>query len=116
MDEQLRSVLEKLVRVGNVSAIDAGQRKARVMFDDTDTTSGWLFVIQHFEADIHVEPDNSHTHTITDTYTGGGAASTIPHHDHPGTHLTYWMPKVGDPVLVLNLPIRDGDGFILGGI
>ena len=30
--------------------------------------------------------------------------------------LTYWMPKVNDTVLVLYLPVRDGDGYILGGI
>jgi phage baseplate assembly protein gpV len=111
-----QAVLENLVRIGVVSAVDKGKRKARVMFDDIGITSGWLFVIQHHEADIHVEPDNSHTHIISDTYTGSGSASTIPDHDHPGTYRTYWMPKVGETVLVLYLPVRDGDGFILGGI
>ena len=27
-----------------------------------------------------------------------------------------WMPKVNDQVLVLYLPVFNGDGFILGGI
>ena len=79
-------------------------------------TSGWLYVLQHYQAGVYVDPDGEHTHTITDTYTGGGSASTKPDHDHAGTHLTYWMPKVNDRVLVLYLPVFNGDGFVLGGI
>ena len=52
----------------------------------------------------------------TDTFTGGGTASEFPDHDHlPGSHLTYWMPKVNDRVLCLYLPVFNGDGFVLGG-
>jgi hypothetical protein len=108
------AVLENLVRIGTVSAVNG--LKARVKFEDTDITSDWLDVIQHFRSDIYIEPDAEHTHTITDTYSGGGSASTEPDHNHPGTHLTYWMPKVGSRVLVLYLPVFNGDGFILGGL
>jgi phage baseplate assembly protein gpV len=104
------------VRVGVVSALDIANRKARVRLDDLGITSGWLFVIQHFGANISVTPDNEHTHTITDTYTGGGAASVVPDHEHPGTHKTIWMPKINDRVLVLYIPVLNGDGFILGGL
>jgi phage baseplate assembly protein gpV len=31
-------------------------------------------------------------------------------------HQTLWMPKVSDRVLVLYIPIFNGDGFILGRI
>lgn len=31
-------------------------------------------------------------------------------------HIKPWMPKVNDQVLVLYLPVFNGDGFILGGI
>ena len=108
--------LQNLVRVGVVSAVDSSARKARVWFDDLGITSGWLFVIQHYAAGIYVAPDNGHTHEITDTYTGGGSASTVPAHNHSGTQLTYWMPKIGDRVLVLYIPVFNGDGFILGGL
>ncbi|WP_298031702.1 hypothetical protein [uncultured Dysosmobacter sp.] len=111
------AILERLVQVGTVTDIKSGQRKARVKFRNTGITSDWLPVIQHYGANFYIEPDMEHTHVITDTYTGGGSASTEPAHDHlPGSHLTYWMPKVNDTVLVLYLPVRDGDGYILGGI
>ena len=104
--------LENIVRIGTISAVDNANRKARVRFDDMEITSGWLFVIQHYAADIYVAPDNAHTHNIT----GGETASTIPNHNHPGTHLTFWMPKVGERVLALYIPVLNGDGFILGGL
>ena len=107
-------ILSRLVQVGYVSAID--RAKARVRFPDTGITSGWLFITQHSAAGLHIEPDAEHAHTITDTYTGGGSASTEPDHEHPGSHLTTWLPKVNERVVVLYLPIADGDGFILGGI
>ena len=63
-----------------------------------------------------IKPDAKHTHEITDTFTGGGTASEFLDHDHlPGSHLTYWMPKVNDRVLCLYLPVFNGDGFVLGG-
>lgn len=113
MDE---NILNNLVRIGTVSAIDGGKRKARVMFKDMGIVSGWLSVLQHPGAGVAVVPDGEHAHAITDTYSGGGSASTEPSHNHSGTYMTYWMPKVNDRVLVLYLPVFNGDGFILGGI
>lgn len=110
------AILENIVRIGIVSAVDSGTRKARVQFDDMGITSGWLFVVQHYAAGIHVEPDNAHTHTITGTDSEGVSASMIPDHNHPGSRLTVWMPKVGERVLVLYIPIFNGDGFLLGGL
>jgi len=100
--------MENIVRVGVVSAVDAASRKARVMFDDDGMTSGWLFCIQHFAAGIHVEPDNKHAHE--------GSVPEEPVHNHPKTHLTYWMPSVGERVVVLYIPVFNADGFILGGL
>ncbi len=129
MDE---NILANIVRVGTVSSVDAGARKARVLFPDTGITSGWLLVIQHYAAGIYVDPDYRHAHggTVSDepnhTHSApvpidpaGGHTHTIdeqPDHDHPGTHLTFWMPKVGEKVLTLYVPVYNGDGFILGGI
>jgi len=110
------NILSRLVQVGTVTAINSGKRTARVKFQDTGITSGWLYVVQHYAANLYIEPDAEHTHKITDTFTGG-SADTFPNHDHlPGSHLTYWMPKVNDRVLVLYLPVDNSDGFILGGL
>lgn len=110
-------ILSRLVQTGIVSAVDSSNRTARVILEETGHTSGWLKVLQHYGANFYIEPDAKHTHDITDTYTGGGSASTFPNHDHlPGSHLTWWMPKVNDRVLILYLPVFNGDGFILGGI
>lgn len=117
MEHELENILANLVRVGTVSSIDAGQKKARVIFKDKDNmVSGWLYVIQRSGAGVNVVGDGGHTHTITDTYTGGGSASTGPNHNHPGTTVTSWMPKVNDTVLAVYLPVFNADGFILGAI
>lgn len=114
---EAEKILANLVRIGTVTVVDAGKRLARVKFQDAGITSGWLPVIQHYGADLYIEPDAKHTHDITDTYTGGGSAGMYPDHDHlPGSHVTYWMPKVNDTVLTLYLPVFNGDGFILGRI
>lgn len=112
----IEKILSRLVQFGTVTALDTKQRAARVKFQDTGITSGWLRVLQHHSAGIYIDPDGEHTHDITDTFTGGGSASTEPNHNHAGTCLTYWMPKVNDSVVVLYLPIPNSDGFVLGGI
>ena len=115
MDE-LQNILSRLVQTGTVTAVDSAKRRARVKFKDTGIISDWLYVLQHYEANFYIKPDAKHTHEITDTFTGGGTASEFPDHDHlPGSHLTYWMPKVNDRVLCLYLPVFNGDGFVLGG-
>ena len=108
------AALENFLRVGKVSAINGN--KARVLFDDTGITSGWLYVLQHVGANVEVAPDNEHTHAIQDTYTGGGSAGSQPDHNHPGTCVGGFTPKVGARVLVIFIPVFNGDGFILGGI
>lgn len=113
----VEKILSRLVQIGTVTAVDSGKRTARVKFQDTGITSGSLRVLQHYAAGLYIGPDAEHTHVIADTYTAGGSASTFPTHDHlPGSHLTYWMPKVNDTVLVLYLPVENSDGVILGGI
>ena len=113
----LNEILSRLVQTGIVSAVDSSKRMARVILEETGHTSGWLKVLQHYGADFYIEPDGERTSAITNTYTGGGSVSTFPDHNHlPGSHLTWWMPKVNDRVLILYLPVFNGDGFILGGI
>lgn len=113
-------ILSRLVQVGHVSAADAGKQKVRVKFSETGITSGWLYVLQHGGMGVTLTPDGEHTHnaTVTDANTGGNSATieAVPNHDHQGSKTTAWMPKVNDRVVVLYLPVDDGDGFVLGGI
>jgi hypothetical protein len=106
------SIIENIVRVGVVSAVDAEKRRARVYFDALGITSGWLFVLQRHGSVVTAANDGGHSHTVS----GGGTASAVPAHAHAGSVVTTWMPGVNDIVLVLYIPIHNGDGFILGGI
>ncbi|MDR1158363.1 MAG: hypothetical protein LBK75_08710 [Oscillospiraceae bacterium] len=106
---------ENFARIGIVSAVDNANRKARVIFRDKGMTSGWLYVLQHPGANVHVKGSGDHTHMISDTYSGSGSASTDGAHDHVAT-VTGWMPALNTVVLVLYLPVFGGDGFILGAI
>ena len=109
--------LSGLVRIGTVTDVNPDKKLARVKYQSEDMTSGWLYVLQHYEGGIYIEPDAAHNHPITDTYTGGGSSGTYPAHDHlPGSFTTYWMPKINDTVVVLYCPYFNADGFILGGI
>ncbi|WP_409969623.1 hypothetical protein RFF05_06835 [Bengtsoniella intestinalis] len=110
------TALQHMVRIGKVTALDAGNLKARCIFPETGVTSGLLSVLQHPAMGVAVKADGQHTHTITDTYMGGGSASTEGEHDHEGTVTTTWMPKVNDFVLVCYLPFFNSDGYILGVI
>lgn len=108
------NVLAGLVRIGTVTVTKG--TKCRVKFQGTEMTSGWLYVIQRSGGGVTVVPDGGHGHQVVDTYTGGGSATPVSNHSHSGTMTATWMPKVNDTVLVLYLPVEQGDGFVLGGI
>ena len=108
--------VRRLIQVGTVTALDANKNTARVKFQDTGITSDWLHVLQHPAMGVAVAKGSPHTHTISDTYSGGGSASQESTHTHPGTVTTSWMPKVNDTVLVFYLPVFNSDGFIIGKI
>lgn len=115
--EQQRQLLARLAQLGRVSAVEEKTKRVRVIFEDSGLTSGWLYVLQHSGAGLDIKPDGGHTHQITDTYTGGGSASQEPDHIHGGgSTVTVWLPKIGDMVLVLYLPVANSDGFVLGGV
>ncbi len=108
MDE---NILANLVRIGTVSSIDSGKRVVRVIFPDKDMVSGWLHVLQHPRAGVYIKPEGEHSHDII----GGGKTEIEGEHDHAAS-VTYWMPRVNETVLVLYLPVFNGDGFVLGAI
>jgi len=129
----VEAILLNLVRVGTVRAIDASKRKARVWYDDLGILSGWLSVMQFYGAAVRVlggahihehgvSFENDHTHVApVDISSAGGhrhvvTDDTMDSHEHSGTTLAAWMPTVGARVLVLYLPVFNGDGFVLGGL
>lgn len=85
-------LLGRLIQIGTVTSVDADSHRARVKFPDTGITSGWLYVLQHPGADVHITPAG-----------------------HTGT-LGVWMPSIGATVAVLYLPVENGDGLVLGVI
>lgn len=117
---ETEKILARMVQRGCVSAVDAKKRRVRVKFQETDMVSGWLQVLQHGGMGLDITEDGGHGHevTVTDTYTGGGSgeAKAVPDHDHGKSVTTTWMPKVNDQVVVLYLPVADGDGYVLGGL
>lgn len=89
-------LLKRLVQVGTVT--DVSGTKARVIFQESKMTSGWLSVLQVSGAGVSVK-------------TGGN--------EDPHTHsasVGAWTPSINDTVLCLYLPVANSDGFILGKV
>lgn len=72
----MENLLSRLVQVGTVTAVDTARAAARVKFQNTGVTSGWLTVLRR----------------------------------------PAWTPAINETVVVLYLPVWNGDGFIIGGI
>ncbi len=94
------------LRVGTVTAVDAGKWSARVRFDDRLDADGhpmisdWLQVVQRLGTQLHIEQFTEQ-----------------PRHNHmPGSYAAGWMPAVNDQVLVLYDGVANGRGYILGGV
>ena len=102
-------ILDGLVRVGTVTDRNATTHKVRVYFPDLDLTSDWLFCLQR-PTGITISSADNHTHTIEDGSTGAAGS-----HSHTASD-SAWTPAINDQVLVLFLPVQDGDGVVLGGI
>lgn len=108
MDE---NILANLVRIGTVSSVDNAKQVVRVIYEDKDIVSGWLHVLQRPNTGVYIKPEGNHSHDIS----GGGKTEINGEHDHKAS-TTNWMPRVNDTVLVLYLPVFNGDGFVLGAI
>lgn len=107
------TLLTNMVRIGKVSAVDADDLKVRVIYQDTNVTSGWLWVLQRPQTAVSVPTSESHSHTVNSS---GEDTTANGSHTHAGSATGSWMPSVNDRVLVLYIPIFNGDGFVLGGI
>lgn len=106
----VEKILSSLVRIGIVTAVNNDKYLARVKFDDQDLPSGWLIVLDNrpFIPDYDVLQR-------TEYQAGGSGYAEFENHIHP-LKIKQWMPVVNQPVLVLYLPVKHADGFILGGI
>lgn len=108
--QDTEKVVSSMVRVGFVTDVDNGKRLARVKYPDTEKSSDWLSVLVNRD----FIPDYS-VPQRTEFEEGGEGEKAFEKHKHD-LIIKPWMPKVNDQVLVLYLPVRNGDGFILGGI
>ncbi len=109
----VEKILSRLVRVGVVTAVNNDKYIARVMFKDTKIQSDWMIVLDNrpFIPDYDV-PQR------TEFEAGGAGDAAFASHKHP-LKIKQWMPKVGQPVLVLYVPVEKAekmDGYILGGM
>ena len=107
------SVLKNIVRTGRVSSVNAGNRTARVTFEDkgqSPLVSGALKVIKNppFIPAKDVVQE-------TQTESGGSGDASFASHTHK-VKISPWLPSPGDYVLCLYIPTNDGDGFVIGGI
>lgn len=104
------AALSVMVRVGKVTAVDNDKRLAQVYFQDMGLASGLIPVLinRDYIPDYDV-PQR------TEYEQGGSGDPAFENHKHDLV-IKPWMPKLGDQVLCLYEPIRDGRGFVLGGI
>lgn len=116
------SNVQRIVQIGTVTAVDSANRKVRVLFPDTGLTSAWLNVLRNLPTvSISTVAAHSHSGSVNigeaEGHTHGAAASISDAGDHSHTANVYgWMPRINDTVLVLYIPVYNGDGFVLGGI
>lgn len=108
--------LAGLVRVGTVTDRQMGKRLVRVWFADDAMSSGWLPVI--ISQDVtpeHDYDDPQWTEFETEWKPDRAGEKDYVDHKHKIKRKPY-MPKVGDQVLVVYIPVWNADGFVIGGI
>ena len=91
----VEKILKHLVRIGTITVTDPVKRVARV-------------------ANRPYTPDYD-VPQRTEFEAGGSGDPAFASHKHD-LIIKPWMPKVNAVVLTLDLPVLDGDGFILGEI
>lgn len=116
---EFEHILSGLVRVGTVTDRKMEQRLARVWFPDLGISSDWLPVLISQDVtpdDVPREYDDPQwtEFETEDKIPQAGETRYVPH-KHKILRKP-WMPKIGDEVLTIYLPVLDADGFIVGGI
>ena len=105
-----------LVRVGTVTDRQLDKRLVRIWLEDDKMSSGWLPVIisQDVTPDHEYDDPQWTEFETEDRVPQTGETRYVPH-KHKIIRKPY-MPKVGDEVLTVYLPVFNADGFVIGGI
>ena len=113
---ELEHILSGLVRVGTVTDRQMDKRLARVWFPDLGMSSDWLPVLisQDVTPDHEYDDPQWTEFETEDRVPQTGETRYVPH-KHKIIRKPY-MPKVGDEVLTVYLPVFNADGFVIGGI
>jgi len=116
---EFEKILSGLVRVGTVMDRQMENRLARVWFPDLQMASDWLPVLISQDVtpdDVPREYDDTQwtEFETEDKIPQAGETRYVPHKHK--IKRKPWMPKEGDEVLAVYLPVLDADGFIVGGI
>lgn len=102
--------LASIIRVGTVTDVDLVHYKVRVMYQDRGYTSNWLKVL-----DNRPFIPNYNVPQRTEYAAGGSGDAAYASHSH-NLVIKQWMPSVGATVLVLYVPAKNSDGYVLGGM
>lgn len=108
-DDALRA-MSSLVRVGMVTDVDYDNRLCRVKYEDRGYTSNWLKVLDNRD---YIPTYNGTQRTEYES--GGSGYALFANHMHL-LNIKPWMPEVGRKVLVLYVPAKNSDGYVLGGL
>lgn len=109
-------VLSGLTRIGTVTDRRMDERLVRVWFEDDAMSSGWLPVLISQDVTPNYEYDEPQW-TEFETEWRGDRTGGKDYADHKHKIICKpYMPKVGDEVLTIYLPVFNADGFVIGGI
>lgn len=114
----LMEALDGLVRVGTVTDRRMEERRVRVLFSDTGYTSGWLPVLINRDiigSDVTEYDETQWTEFETEWKGTRTGDPDYADHRHK-LAVKPWMPRIGDEVLTVYLPVFNADGFVVGGI
>jgi len=108
--QDMGTVFSGFFRLGFVTNVNNSKRIARVKFEDLGYTSDWLPVLisRDFIPGYNMEQR-------TEAKAGGAGYAMFESHTH-NLIIKPYMPKTGEQVLCIYEPVRNGRGFILGGI
>ena len=108
--QNMNNVVSGMVRIGKVTDVSNDKLQARVLYQDSGMTSDWLQVVKNFPFIPGYDVPQR-----TEFESGGSGEAAFERHKHD-LIIKPWMPKINEIVLVIYLPVRDGDGFILGSL
>jgi len=108
--QDMGTVFSGFFRLGFVTNVNNEKRIARVKFEDLGYTSDWLPVLINRDFIPGYDMEQR-----TEDRAGGSGYALFAGHNH-NLIIKPYMPKTGEQVLCIFEPVRNGRGFILGGI